>query len=890
MTGPGAERWLIALLRCYPPAFRRAHGEECAQFVRAALVRETSLTVVRSLASDLIAGAVREWRETLLPRRALPAHTASHGEPMRNLFRDLHHSARLLRKSPGFTIAAVLTLALGIGANTAIFTLADATLLRPVHVRAPHELVVWSWTSSYPHYQAYAARADLFQGVAAISGAQRVNISTDGNAQIASSVFVSGNTFDVLGVGVLHGRPLQPADDVFNGPLVAVLGHDYWRTRFGADPAVVGRTVRVNTRPATIVGIAEPGFRGTSVGGNPSLYFPTGVSNQLSTGFFARVNAMTTPGFVWLTLIARLQPGVAPTQAAPAIDAVYDRLQPPAPGAQRERLSLDPLPTRALGRSAADLRTFVLLLCGVVAVTLLVGCSNLANLLLARATVRKRDTGVRLALGATRGRVLQHALAESLILAALGGLGALAVANGLLALLATYELPGGLPIGRMALDLDGRALAATGALSLATGLLFGAAPAWRASRTDVLGSLRETRATTSRSLPRHALLAVQVALSVVLLCGSGLFGRALIAALHASPGFDPRGVVTASLNLGLAGYEAGAAPAFYKSALERVQGVPGVESVAWTNMLPSRGLFRGAAEIDGYVPARGERIVLYGAHVGPDYFRSVGTTVRRGRAFAETDHATAPRVGVISEVAAAKYWPGQDPIGRRFRMFDEWITVVGIAEPTIITELTEERLPQVYFPFDQWLAGRMGIALDTAHLVIRTSAPLDRVMPLVRDRLRSVDPNVPLYDLGSFESRVSSLVMPQRMGAALFSLFGALALTLAVVGIYGVASYVAAVRTREIGVRVALGATASSVRRLIVAEGARPIGAGILAGLAVAFAASRAAESFLFGISRFDPLTFATVPIALAILALAATYIPARRASRIPAVDALRGD
>ena len=868
-----------ALLWCYPPRFRRAHGDEFLQFVRLELARGIA---PGTLACDAAAGLIREW----LDFARLPP-----GEPMRNLIRDLRYAARLLARTPGFTVAAAITLALGIGANTAIFTLADATLLRPVHVRAPHELVVWSWTSSYPHYQEYAKRTDIFQGLAGVSGASRVNVTTEGIAEIASAIFVTGNAFDVLGVSVLHGRPLQPADDVFNGPLVAVLGHDYWKTRFGADPGVVGRTVRVNTRPATIVGVAEPGFRGTNVAANPSLYFPTGVSNQLSTGFFARVNAMTTPGFVWLRLVGRLQPGMTPTQAAVAMDAIYDRVQPPAAGAERERLTLEPLSMRALGRSAADLRTFVLLLCVVVALTLLVGCSNLANLLLARATARRRDTGVRLALGATRGRVLQHALAESLLLTALGGIGALAVANGMLVLLATYELPGGLPIGLIALDIDRRALAATGALSLATGVLFGAAPAWRASRTDVVRSLREqARVTTSRSLARNTLLAIQVALSVVLLCGSGLFARALLAALETSPGFNPRGVVTASVNLSLAGYDAGEAPAFFRTALERVKGLPDVEAAAWTNMLPSRGLFRGAAEIEGYVAAPGERLVLYGAHVGPEYFHSVGTAIRHGRAFAETDDAAAPRVGVINEVTAAKYWPGQDPLGRRFRMFDEWITVVGIAEPTVITDLSEDRFPQVYFPFDQWMTGRMGIALDAAHMVVRTSAPLDRVMPLVRDRLRSVDAEVPLYDLGSFETRVASLVMPQRMGAALFTLFGTLTLALAVVGIYGVAAYVAAMRTREIGVRMALGATASSVRRMIVAEGARPIVVGIVGGLVVALATSRVVESFLYGISRFDPLTFVTVPVALALIALAATYLPARRASRIAPVDALRQD
>jgi predicted permease len=552
-------------------------------------------------------------------------------------------------------------------------------------------------------------------------------------------------------------------------------------------------------------------------------------------------------------------------------------------------LVLRQLPLWSLGESRDAVRTFVMVLIGIVALTLAAACANLANLLLAKGAARRRETGVRLALGATRGRVLQQALVESLALSIAGGLAGLACARGGLGLFAAYQLPGGIPVGALHLDLDARAILATSALSLLTGFVFGLLPAWRASRTDVMVSLRDaSRTSTPRSFARSALLTVQVALSVVLLAGSGLFVRALLSALETHPGFDARGVVTASVNLGLARYEGGAAEGYYASALERVEALPDISSVAWTNLLPTRGLFRGVAEIEGYTPPSGESVTLYGSHVGPGYFATIGTRLLAGREFAPTDDGRAATVGVVNEVMAKTFWPGRSALGRRFQMFDEWITVVGVVEPTVVAELREAPRPQVYFAFDQWLTGRMGIALDTAHLVVRTSAPVERVLPLIRERLRSTDPAVPVYDAGPFETKVAALVMPQRMGAVLFTLFSALALALAVVGIYAVASYVAALRTREIGVRIALGATRAGVARMIVADGARPVAIGIATGLALALAASRTVESFLHGISRFDPLTFIGVPVALGIIALTATYLPARRASRVAPVDALR--
>ena len=806
---------------------------------------------------------------------------------MRNLFKDLAYAFRLLVKSPAFTVAAVLTLALGIGANTAMFTLADATLLRPLPVRDPQQLVVWSWTSSWPHYKEYAKRTDIFQGVLASGGTMRLNLTVNGSSELVQGALLSGNAFDVLGVRAALGRTLLPTDDIGEAPIVAVLRHSYWRSRFAGDPSVIGQTFRINGRPMTVIGVAQPQFRGTSLHMNPALFLPTATFRQLSTGFFSRADPLTRTGFVWLNVVGRLRPDVSVNHAAAAMDAMYEQLQPAKPGSNREALRLEPLETRALGSGAANVRTFVALLLGVVGLTLLIGCANLANLLLAKSAARRREVGVRLALGATRARILQQMLAESVLLAVIGGAAGLGVALLAMRALSGFELPGGLRVENIPLGINSAALAVTFGLSLLTGLLFGAAPAWRASRSDVLVSLRDqSRGSTSRSAVRSSLLGAQVAMSLVLLAGTGLFARSLSAALDVPLGFDPRHVVTASVNLGLARYEPARARAFYTEALQRVKALPQVESAAWGDLIPTRGLFMGESSIEGST----ESVTVYGMHVGPEYFRSLRTRVLSGRAIDLSDSAGATLVGVVNEMMARKYWPERDPIGGRFKMFDQWITVVGVVESSVVRELREKPVPQVFLAFDQWLEGRAGIASDPAHLFIRTPGDVQGLIPLVREQLRGVDPQLPLYDVAPFEDRVASLVMPQRMAVTLFTLFSALAVALAAVGIYGVATYVSAMRTREIGVRMALGASRAAVRRLMLMQGAPPIAVGILVGLALALYAARAATTFLVDVDPMDPLTFVSVTVLLASIALAASYIPARRASRIEPISALRED
>ena len=448
-------RRLIRLaILAYPRSFRREFAREMETSADAFL-RSRGRAALPLLLADFVRSVPREWwraiRPVAEPRPEWRSPRRQSGEPMQRLVQDVRFAFRLLARSPMFTVTAVVTLALGIGANAAFFTLADATLLRPLKVNAPGQLVAMPWSSAYPDYLEYARRTDLFSGVVASSNG-RVTVTAGGTSDVGQALFLSGNAFSVLGVPAALGRPLTPADDVApGGPVVAVLTDGYWRTRFGSDPSVIGTTIRVNGKPAMIVGVAPPTFRGVSLSSSPLMFMPLTSHATVATGFFARPEIYTTNDFAWLSVTGRLQPDVTSDQASAALDAMYRQLNPPRPGETPERLILQPLATRAVGgQDAPALRRFVLLLVGVVAVTLLIGCANLANLLLSRATSRHREVGIRVALGASRTRVFAQMLVETVVLAAIGGAAGLVVAQITLALLTSYQLPGDIPIANLA--------------------------------------------------------------------------------------------------------------------------------------------------------------------------------------------------------------------------------------------------------------------------------------------------------------------------------------------------------------------------------------------------------------------------------------------------------
>jgi predicted permease len=863
------------LLYCYPSDLRNAHGRDMRQCARDTIARRGPAAALL-LFLDLAISVPREWAQLLK------------GKPMTGIGRDLSYAIRILWRSPGFTLAAVVTLALGIGANTAIFTLADATLLRPLKVTDPARLVAFKWSASLPDYREWAERTDVFSGVAATANV-RVNVTAHDATEPTESAFVSANYFQVLGVGASAGRLLGAADDANGAALAAVLDRDWWQAHFNGDPAVVGTTIHVSGAPATIVGIAAKGFRGASIDRTPKLYLPlTSAARLLSSPFSAR-GALENRGFVWMTAIGRLRDGVTIEAAADAMDAMYVRQHPEDGGPDHERLELVPLQTRALGGpNAGGVYTFVELLAGVVLLTLLIGCANIANLQLARSAARQREIGVRLAIGASRGRIVRQLLTESLVLAALGGALGLGVAWWSLRLLARFQLPGGIDIAGLPLAVDGAALAFALIASAATVLLFGLVPAWQASRGNALAVMRSAARTTARGGPRSALVAGQIALSLVLLTGTALFLQSFISATRVPLGFSPAGVATATLTPSVKGFDRERARRFFETALIKVRQIPGVTAAAWTNVLPITMSMSMDATIEGYRKKPSENTNVYVANVGPEYFEAAGTRLLRGRTFAETDTPAAPLVAVVNETAARRFWSGRDPLQGRIRVDDtHFIQVVGVVEDTKVHTLDEKPVPYVYMPFAQPSGP---FAMDRGTLVVRTSGDVDALLPLMREQLRAADPGAPLSPVTTFEFQVRRLVMPQRMGAAFFATFAILALTLAAIGIYGVSSYVAALRTREMGIRIALGADRSRIRALVLRQGAAPVAIGIASGILLAAVASRLAAAFLRGVSPRDPLTYAAVVLVLGAIALAAAWIPARRASKLDPVGALRAE
>ena len=829
---------------------------------------------------------------------------------METLLQDVRYGFRMLLQKPVFTAIAVLSLALGIGANSTIFGVVDALLLRTVPVADPDTLVAvytsdeknpglnasshLNWRDLREQNRSFSAVAGYDwapMSVGAIGGSAESGAGEGGGeAGVAFGQLVSGNYFQTLGVRAALGRTLGPGDDVEGqGQPVAVLSDAFWRRRFGADPKAVGRTLTLNGQRFTVVGVASREFKGTDMGVQPDLWVPMAVNRLIRPD--PELNWYGERRGLIISTLARLKPGVTTQQAAADLAAISTRLQQEHPVDNKGR-SLRLVPIRQAfvhpnfrGGVVAVSR----LLATVVGLVLLIACANVANLLLSRASARRQEIAVRLSIGAGRRRLVRQLLTESVLLALLGGLGGL-----LLAYWAGRTLPALLPAQpittALELGVDARMFAFTLALSVLTGLLFGLAPALQSTRPALVASLKgETPAADGgrRRLPRLAgrnlLVVVQVALSLVALIAAGLFLRSLGEAQKSDPGFESRRLLTVGFNLDLQGYDRPRAEGFVRAALERVRAVPGVAAAAVAQAGPLEGtlartVFREdrAADTDG-------TLVQVNA-VGPGYFGTRRVSIVRGRTLGEQDREGAPPVVVINQSMADRFWPGEDPLGKRFHFFGEDFSheVVGVARNAEYNRLGEEPQPYIYAALAQRWSG-------TLTLVARTAGDPEAVLPTVQREVRELDRQLPLVGVSTIGQTLHQGLWAPRAGASLLGVFGLLALVLAAVGIYGVMSFAVAQRAREIGIRMALGARQGDVLALVLRQGMLVVAAGLAAGLLAAVALTRFAASLLFGVSPTDPFAFAATSLLLAGVALAANFVPARRATAVDPVTVLKG-
>lgn len=815
---------------------------------------------------------------------------------MEALLRDLRYAGRVLVRNPGFAIVAVLTLALGIGLTTAVFSLMNAVLLRPLPVADPSELVSvrqefangdGSALFSLNRYRLYDTGSHVFDGGLAASGLSDLSLSTGADPEIVMGSFVSGNYFRVLGITPARGRFFAPDEDRSAGAPVAVISHDLWRRRFAGDPAVVGRTVTLNSQAMTVIGVAPPEFHGTVLALPVQVWIPLATFAQVSAGSDEQTHGNVNDGLnTWLTPFGRLRDGVGLEQAEAALAALGRQLpletRYSSPVAAVKLETLGPLPADLKG-SVVGFMALLLVTAGMV---LLIASINVAGMLLARAAARPREIAIRVAVGAQRGRLVTQLLVEGLVLFLLGGIGGI-----LIALWVTRLLTAFMPTisARVELDIspDLTVLAFALLLSLLVGVGFSLVPALQASRPSLTPSLKNSAAGGGkrRSRLRSAFIVGQVATSLLLLVVASLFARALQSALSSSPGFDPRGVVVASMDLVPYGYSDDRGRDFYRQLVERVGARPGVSSVALASSVPLSSSYSVTRiGVDGYEPPEGASAPEANYNiVDAGYFATMRTPLARGRDFAATDAAGTPPVAIVNEAMERRFWPGRSALGKRIRALGADLEVVGVARNSVYGKLGENPQPHLYVPFSQHYRPRM-----TLH--VRSAGEAAPVISGVRADVQSLDRNVALQGLMPLSRLLDTSLLPQRLAATLIGAFGLLGLLLAAVGLYGLLAYSVSQRTSEIGVRMALGAEPRNVLRMVVVQGLRLVLIGIAVGLVLALVATQLLRSLLYGVSPTDAVTFLGVPLLLVAAALLASYLPARRAAGVSPMLALRAE
>jgi macrolide transport system ATP-binding/permease protein len=821
------------------------------------------------------------------------------------LYRNLRYGARSLRKSPGFTLVAVLTIALGIGVNSTIFSLVNAVLFRPLPVESPDQLVdIYGHTAtssshdsnSYPNFRDYAEQTETLSGLMAYTNFF-ANLSIEGSSELVVGEIVSQEYFDVLGVRPARGRAFDVSEygSVGAGP-VAILSHPFWQSRFAGDPNVLGRTFRLNGTVYTVVGVAPEGFGGMFPAVTAQMWIPLSMVEEVEP-LGAQRNSGASPGdnrlerrgqhFLWLR--GRMKPGTELAQVRAEFEGIASRLSALHPETNaRERVRI--LPTNEVTFNP-DLDGTVtpvgMILLGAVGLVLLVACANLANMLLARASSRRKELAVRVAMGAGRGGLVRQMLAESLLLALAGGVVAMALASWMAAFIGRIRPPVFIDLS---LDItpDWRVLVFTFLVAGVTGLLFGLIPALRASRPDLVPALKDAGdGDTGRGKRwelRNVLVVAQVAVSLVLLVGGTLLVRSVGAAARVDPGYDLDRTAYFGLAMEMNGYDAEASSALFEAARLRLEARPEVAAVGLTSRLPLSlnnngfGIF-----IDGHQSSGEDRpYIVDGAHVDEGYFDALGLRIVQGRAIQATDRVEGLRVAVVTEAMAARFWPDQEALGQEFRT--SWGApphrIVGIVQDHKVDTPGEVPKPYVHLP--------LSLRSTFANFVVRTTTPAAPHVAALEREFRAIDPDIVFLETGTFRQLASVRIFPILAGAWLIGVFGGLALLLAAVGLYGVIGYSVSRRVREISIRKALGAESGSVVGMVLGEGMVLVAVGGAVGAVLAGLGARVLSSMLF-VGPFDPLSFLTAFAVLAGIAALANWIPARRAARVDPMDALRG-
>jgi predicted permease len=812
--------------------------------------------------------------------------------PIETLFQDLRYGLRVLRKNPGFTVAAILSLALGIGANLTIFSFVDAFFLRPIPAREPERLVnaegiLSPWPHgyyAYPSYVLYRDHSKSFEALAAHYSTTPLNMVIDGDSRMVNGAVVSANYFSMLGIQPRLGRFFLPEEDAVpdRNPVV-VISYRMWQDRFNGDPSALGKELSLNGAACQIIGVAPPDFPGVLAGFPNDLWLPT---MMLRLGY-RYCDSLTDSGCRPLELLGRLAPDRTLAEAEAELNLLAQRFAPAFPSEQGRVISLrHTLGVRVNERS--DYAYQMQLLMAVTGLLLLIACANVAGLLLVRAAARRKEISIRLCIGAGRWRLIRQFLTESLLLAVAGGGLGLLISRWATDLLAVFYNSSGWDV-RYDLSLSPRAFVYALALTLSTGLFFGLAPALQATRQDLARALKDEGGSQSprRLRLRSALVIGQVALSLALLVAAGLLVRSESNIRHGAI-FDPRQIVILRLRPGLVNYNPEKAQAFTREVVRRLEGVPGVQSVslarasmAW----PSSGHVR--VRLPEQVSNRPEEQLQVEYHeIAPRLFETLRIPLIQGRDFNDGDAAGAPRVVIVNETLAKRMWPGGEPLERILVVNDQPYLVAGVLKDAQLRNAAEAPLPFLYLPYWQ---NNLRPQIDS-QIVARVTGDPQTMLPILRRTIVAVDPQVPLGEATSLVRQIDAVFKSVMLTSSVVTWTGALAFFLSMLGLYGVLAFAVSARTREIGIRMALGAKRSDVLRLVIAQGLRLALAGVGIGLLVAYAATRLIKSLLYGVSATDPLTFAAIALLQMMVALLACWIPARRATKVDPLLALRCD